>query len=71
MFALLVGAIRHGTRLALAMDARGFDSHVPRTHAREQRFTRADALFVLGALLLTVVILTVSIATGTFRPVLG
>jgi energy-coupling factor transport system permease protein len=71
LFALLVGAIRRGTRLATAMDARGFDSGTPRTHAREQRFTRADWLFLLGAVLLTAAILTVSIATGTFRPVLG
>ncbi|WP_203701867.1 energy-coupling factor transporter transmembrane component T family protein [Asanoa iriomotensis] len=71
LFALLVGAIRRGTRLATAMDARGFDSGVSRTHAREQRFTRADWVFVLGAVLLTGAILTVSIATDTFRPVLG
>ncbi|GIF68652.1 ABC transporter [Asanoa ishikariensis] len=71
VFALLVGAIRRGTRLATAMDARGFDSGTPRTHAREQHFTRADWLFLLGAALLTAAILTVSIATGTFRPVLG
>ncbi len=37
----------------------------------QQRFTRADTLFVLGAVLLTVAILTVSITTDTFRPVLG
>ncbi|GIF49798.1 energy-coupling factor transport system permease protein [Asanoa ferruginea] len=71
VFALLVGAIRRGTRLALAMDARGFDSSIPRTHARAQHFTRADTLFVAGSVLLTVAILTVSITTDTFRPVLG
>jgi energy-coupling factor transport system permease protein len=71
LFALLVGAIRRGTRLATAMDARGFDSGAPRTHAREQRFTGADWLFLLCAVLLSGAILTVSIATGTFRPVLG
>src|SRR4051794_26941006 len=36
-FALLVGAIRRGTLLATAMDARGFDSGAPRTVARPQR----------------------------------
>ena len=42
MFALLVGAIRRGTRLATAMDARGFDSGVPRTHARIRRMRGGD-----------------------------
>lgn len=51
-FALLVGAIRRGTRLAVAMDARGFDAGVPRTTARRQRFTAADALLVAGAVAL-------------------
>jgi energy-coupling factor transport system permease protein len=50
-FAILVGAIRRGTRLAAAMDARGFDSGRPRTFARAQRFTRADAALVAGAAL--------------------
>ena len=31
VFALLVGAVRRGSRLATAMDARGFDSGIPRT----------------------------------------
>jgi len=70
-FALLVGAIRRGTRLAVAMDARGFDNPVRRTHAREQRFTRADAALVAGAAAVTALMLTASVATGMFRPVLG
>ena len=49
-FALLVGAIRRGTRLATAMDARGFDAGVPRTFARVQRFTVADAALIAAAL---------------------
>jgi energy-coupling factor transport system permease protein len=53
-FALLVGAIRRGTRLATAMDARGFDAGVPRTAARRVRFTVADAALVAGTLLLAV-----------------
>jgi energy-coupling factor transport system permease protein len=48
-FAILVGAIRRGTRLAVAMDARGFDSGRPRTVARPQRFTLADTALVVGA----------------------
>jgi energy-coupling factor transport system permease protein len=70
-FALLVGAIRRGTRLALAMDARGFDSGLPRTSARRQHFGRADAALVVGAAALAVAVLTVSVVTGAFRGILA
>ncbi|MCW3840076.1 energy-coupling factor transporter transmembrane protein EcfT [Micromonospora yasonensis] len=70
-FALLVGAIRRGTRLAVAMDARGFDAGTPRTVARRQRFTRADGLLVAGAAALAGAALTVSVVLGTFRPLIG
>jgi energy-coupling factor transport system permease protein len=48
MFALLVGAIRRGIRLATAMEARGFDSGVPRTVARATHFGWKDGLVVAG-----------------------
>jgi energy-coupling factor transport system permease protein len=67
-FALLVGAIRRGTRLATAMEARGFDSGTPRTVARPQLFGTADALLIAGAVLMAAVALAASIAAGTFRP---
>jgi energy-coupling factor transport system permease protein len=70
LFALLVGAIRRGTRLATAMDARGFDSAVPRTAARRQRFTPADVALILGALAVAALALGTAVATGAFRPVL-
>jgi energy-coupling factor transport system permease protein len=70
-FALLVGAIRRGTRLAVAMDARGFDAGTPRTVARRQRFTRADGLLILGAAVVAGAALTVSVLLGTFRPLIG
>jgi len=70
-FALLVGAIRRGTRLAVAMDARGFDAGVPRTVARRQRFNTADGLLVVGAAVLAGAALTVSVLLGTFRPLIG
>jgi energy-coupling factor transport system permease protein len=69
-FALLVGAIRRGTRLATAMDARGFDSGVPRTSARRQRFTRADTALLVGAVLVAAGILATSVALGTYRPLI-
>ncbi|MFI5491718.1 energy-coupling factor transporter transmembrane component T family protein [Actinoplanes sp. NPDC051859] len=70
-FALLVGALRRGGRLATAMDARGFDATTPRTHARIQRFSRADAMLLLGAAVLSGAALATSIVTGFFRPILG
>lgn len=70
-FALLVGAIRRGTRLAVAMDARGFDAGVPRTAARRQHFRAADTALVLGALMLAAAPLTTSVLLGTFRPLLA
>lgn len=70
-FALFVGAIRRGTRLAVAMDARGFDAGTPRTAARRQRFTAADAALVAGAAALAGAALTVSALLGTFRPLIG
>ena len=58
-FALLVGAIRRGTRLATAMDARGFGCGARRTSARRSRFTAADAALVVGGLLLATAALLV------------
>lgn len=46
---LLVLAIRHGDRLALAMDARGFGSG-PRSRYREVRWARLDAVMAAGGL---------------------
>ncbi|MFF3869210.1 energy-coupling factor transporter transmembrane component T family protein [Micromonospora sp. NPDC001898] len=70
-FALLVGAIRRGTRLAVAMDARGFDAGTPRTVARRQRFRAADGLLIAGAAALAGAALAVSVALGAFRPLIG
>lgn len=70
-FALLVGAIRRGTRLATAMDARGFASGVPRSYARIQRFGSADAALIGAAVVLAGSILGFVIALGQFRPILG
>jgi energy-coupling factor transport system permease protein len=68
-FALLVGAVRRGTRLALAMDARGFDATGPRTLARPQVVRQSDVALVVGAFVMLATAATVSIALGTFQPV--
>ncbi|GAA0899576.1 energy-coupling factor transporter transmembrane component T family protein [Virgisporangium aurantiacum] len=67
-FALLVGAIRRGTRLAAAMDARAFDAGHSRTVARPQPFGAADAALVVACVALGVLAVTLSVALGTFRP---
>ncbi|MEU8661942.1 energy-coupling factor transporter transmembrane component T [Actinoplanes philippinensis] len=68
-FALLVGALRRGVRLAVAMDARGFDADTPRTYARRQYFTGADTALLVLSLLVALLILAASAALGFFRPV--
>jgi energy-coupling factor transport system permease protein len=69
VFTLLVGAVRRATRLALAMDARGFDATGPRTIARPQVVRPSDVALIVGALALLAVATTVSVALGTFQPV--
>ncbi|SFF03568.1 energy-coupling factor transporter transmembrane component T family protein [Blastococcus tunisiensis] len=68
-FTLLVGAVRRGSRLATAMDARGFDSGVPRTNARGSRLHRRDAAFVAGAVVVCGVAVTLSVLTGAWSPI--
>jgi energy-coupling factor transport system permease protein len=63
---LLVATIRRASRLALAMDARGFDSGVPRTVARPPRMRRADGLLLLAAVGLAAVAVGVSVAVGSW-----
>lgn len=67
-FALLVGAVRRGSRLATAMDARGFDSGVPRSNARGSQLHRRDGLFVAATIAGCALAVTVSLAAGTWHP---
>jgi len=52
LLALLVGAVRRATRLALAMEARGFGAAPSRTIARPQRVKAADWVLLLAAVTL-------------------
>ena len=70
-FALLVAAVRRGTRLATAMDARGFDSGTVRTNARGSRLRRRDAAYLGGAAGICALALALSVGTGSWHPVLG
>ncbi|THV36999.1 energy-coupling factor transporter transmembrane component T family protein [Glycomyces buryatensis] len=67
MFALLVGAMRRAGRLAAAMDARGFDSGIPRTRAREQRMSPPDWIIMVAAVAVCAIAVGLSAAYGVFR----
>ncbi|WP_344073526.1 energy-coupling factor transporter transmembrane component T [Microbacterium sediminicola] len=70
-FALLVLSIRRGTKLAVAMEARGFGAPGPRSWARESRFGVAEWLFVaLGAAVAAVAVASASLL-GTWNFILG
>jgi energy-coupling factor transport system permease protein len=49
LLVMLVAAIRRAERLALAMDARGFDSGIKRSHFRELHVTWRDWLTIVVA----------------------
>lgn len=71
LLALLVGAVRRASRMALAMEARGFGALPCRTVAREQRMRAGDWAWVFGALALGAVAIGVSLLLGTWRPLFG
>lgn len=71
LMALLVGAVRRGSRMALAMEARGFGAAACRSVARVQRLTGADLAWIAGATLLGAGAVAASVALGTWRPLLS
>jgi energy-coupling factor transport system permease protein len=68
-FGLLVGAVRRGSRLATAMDARGFDAGIPRTNARGSALHRRDAVFVAATVVVCAAAVAMSVGTGLWNPV--
>ena len=70
-FALLVLSIRRGSKLATAMEARGFGVSSDRTWAREVRFGVRDWLLVLAGLTIGLVAIAASIVTGHWRFIAG
>ncbi|GLU46674.1 energy-coupling factor transporter transmembrane component T family protein [Nocardiopsis ansamitocini] len=69
-FALLVRAIRTGTLLSTAMEARAFGTG-PRSHARASHWRAADTLVIVGAFLLLAAAYTVSARLGTLTFLFG
>lgn len=70
-FALFVLAIRRGSSLATAMEARAFGAPGTRTWGRESRLHAGDALLMLAGAAISTIALSVSVAVGAFSPVLS
>lgn len=66
-FVLLVFAVRRGSKLALAMEARGFGSGIPRTWSRPSRLHPRDAVALIGGIAIMALALAAAVALGTFR----
>lgn len=63
-FALLVAAIRRGSTLATAMEARGFGAYPTRTWARPSTVGWRDAALIGWAFVIIGAAITVSVSTG-------
>ncbi|WP_428859355.1 energy-coupling factor transporter transmembrane protein EcfT [Bifidobacterium dentium] len=63
-FSLLVVSIRRGTKLATAMEARGFGGDVPRSQARTSRLHGVDWLFYLICVAIPAAALLLAYRTG-------
>lgn len=63
-FSLLVVSIRRGTKLATAMEARGFGGDVPRSQARTSRLHGVDWLFYLICMAIPAATLLLAYRTG-------
>lgn len=70
-FALLVLSIRRGSKLATAMEARGFGSKRPRTWARDSRLRAPDALLVALGVAIAAASIVASVATGHWNFIVG
>lgn len=68
-FVLLVFAVRRGSDLATAMEARGFGALGKRTWARESRLHWIDLWALLGAGVLIAAAVWVADATGAWHPI--
>lgn len=70
-FALLVISVRRGSKLATAMEAKGFGSDRPRTWARASVFGLREWMLVAIVSAIAVIAAAVSIAAGTWNFVLS
>lgn len=66
-FVLLVFAVRRGTKLAMAMEARGFGSGIPRTWSRPSRLGARDLAALGGGVAIMAIAIGAAVAAGSFR----
>ena len=69
--ALLVLAVRRGTKLATAMEARGFGGPVARSWARPSPFGRAEVVTIGCGVLLGAACVGAAVAGGTWNFILS
>ena len=55
------------SKLATAMEARGFGSGIPRTWSRPSRLHARDAVALLGGIVIMALAITAAVAAGSFR----
>jgi energy-coupling factor transport system permease protein len=67
LLALLVGAIRRATRLATAMEARGFGALPTRSVARPRQMAAGDWWLIGSAALLGLAAISISLALGAWE----
>ncbi|HAM27097.1 MAG TPA: ABC transporter [Microbacteriaceae bacterium] len=70
-FALLVLSIRRGSKLATAMEARGFGASNERSWARESSFGWREGVLVCLAAIIAVAAVTASVASGNWNFIVG
>ena len=70
-FALLVLSIRRGSKLATAMEARGFGSSIPRSWARESRFGGREWMLVALSFAIALAAVGTSVLTGHWNSLAG
>ncbi|SEC59346.1 energy-coupling factor transport system permease protein [Paramicrobacterium humi] len=70
-FALLVLAVRRGSKLATAMEAKGFGASRRRSWARESRFGMPETVLVLIGVLIAAAAVTAAVLAGTWSLVLA
>jgi energy-coupling factor transport system permease protein len=71
LFGLLVAGVRSASRMALAMEARGFGAKPCRTTARRIPMRVADWGWIAGGVVMAATAIGLSVALGTWRPLLG
>ncbi|HTE62193.1 MAG TPA: energy-coupling factor transporter transmembrane component T [Solirubrobacteraceae bacterium] len=70
-FSMLVLALRRGSALAIAMEARGFGSGIPRTWARPARFGWREVAFCAVGAIIGGAGITAALLTGSWAPLGG